>query len=99
LDQHEALENQFDGMSDESFTYADYETTRERLVEKVQGSLTAKDRTFLLDFKRLEPDWSIYDYQDYPSVKWKILNLNKLKNKNPAKYKDQYNRLENFLGR
>ena len=36
-----------------------------------------KDKAFLLSLNRLTPDWSIYDYQNFPSVKWKLLNLEK----------------------
>jgi len=52
---------------------------------------------FLLSVNRLEPDWSIYDYQDFPSVKWKLLNLQKLKKNNPDSYQQQLNRLQKCL--
>lgn len=97
LDQREALTNQFDGMTDISFSYEDYESTREDLIRVVNQSLTNEDKKFLVSFKSLEPDWSIYPYEQYPSIRWKLLNLQKLKDNNPKKYAEQVGRLENFL--
>ena len=97
LDQEEALLNQFDGMTSEPFTYKDYENTREKLIELIQNSLTQKDKEFLTGFKELQPDWSLYPYEQYPSIRWKLLNLQKLKDSNPVKYDQQVNRLKGFL--
>lgn len=97
LDQKEALVNQFDGMTDVPFTYDDYESTREKLIKAIQVSLTRTDIDFLIGFKSLEPDWSIYPYEHFPSIRWKMLNLQKLKDKNPQKYDEQINRLRDFL--
>ncbi|WP_286850642.1 MULTISPECIES: nucleotidyl transferase AbiEii/AbiGii toxin family protein [Sphingobacterium] len=97
LDQKEALVNQFDGMTDVLFTYEDYESTREKLINEIQASLTNSDIDFLIGFKSLEPDWSIYSYEQYPSIRWKLLNIQKLRDKNPEKYNEQVNRLKEFL--
>lgn len=97
LDQREALTNQFDGMTDIPFSYEDYESTREDLIRVVNESLTNEDKKFLVSFKSLEPDWSIYPYEQYPSIRWKLLNLQKLKDNNPKKYAEQVGRLKNFL--
>ncbi|WP_024771786.1 nucleotidyl transferase AbiEii/AbiGii toxin family protein [Aquimarina macrocephali] len=86
LDQRKAMENQFDGMSDESFTYEDFEATRESLIEAIQNSLNEKDKQFLLSFKSTEPDWSIYNFEKFPSVQWKLQNLQGLRKKNPEKH-------------
>ncbi|TCU04431.1 hypothetical protein EV132_14013 [Rhizobium sullae] len=85
-DQRQAMENQFAGMSAEEFTYDDYEAVRARLVEQVNAALSDNERDFLLSFKELAPDWSANDSANYPSVKWKLLNLEKLKSANPAKH-------------
>jgi len=60
LDQRTAFDNQFQGMSDIDFTYEDFENTREKLIETVNLSLTDTDRSFLLSFKRGEPDWNLF---------------------------------------
>lgn len=97
LNQQEALLNQFDGMTSDPFTYEDYERTKEKLIGLIQGSLTQEDKKFLIEFKELRPDWSIYPYEQYPSIRWKLVNLQKLKDKNPNKYNEQLNRLKEFL--
>lgn len=40
---------------------------------------------------------TIYDYQDFPSVKWKLLNLDKFCKDNPEAYQQQLNELESIL--
>jgi len=97
LDQRSAFENQFEGMSAIAFNYDDYETTRFQLIETVRGSLDENDKTFLLSLNRLAPDWSIYDYQNFPSVKWKLLNLDKFKRDNLDVYQQQLTELEDIL--
>ena len=97
LDQRTAFENQFEGMATIEFSYDDYEATRLQLVETVKASLNEEDKAFLLSLNRLTPDWSIYDYQNFPSVKWKLLNLEKFKKVNPEAYQQQLSELESIL--
>ena len=97
LDQRIAFENQFEGMSTIEFSYDDYEVTRAKLIEIIKSSLDEADKIFLLSLNRLMPDWSIYDYQDFPSVKWKLLNLEKFKKENPESYQQQLSELESIL--
>jgi len=59
--------------------------------------LSGDDKAFLLSLNRLVPDWMIYDYQDFPTVKWKLLNLEKFKKDNPEAYQQQLNELESVL--
>ena len=89
-DQKSALINQFAGMTDEAFAYEEYEKVREKLVSIIHENLTEKDKEFLLSVKNATPDWSIYDFQKFPSINWKLQNLQKLKEKNPDKHKEQY---------
>lgn len=96
-DQRSALENQFAGMTDDEFSYEEYEHIKEKLVATIHESLTDKDKEFLLSVKNVTPDWSIYDFQNFPSMNWKLQNLRKLKEKNPAKHKEQYEALRQKL--
>lgn len=96
-DQSTAFRNQFDGMSAIEFTYNDYEATRFELIETVKLHLTKNDKTFLLSLNRLASDWSIYDYQRFPSVSWKLLNLEKFKKEDPERYQKQLVELESVL--
>jgi predicted nucleotidyltransferase component of viral defense system len=99
LDQRTAFDNQFEGMSTVPFSYDDYEATRLQLIEAAKTSLDEGDKAFLLSLNRLEPDWTTYDYQEFPSVKWKLLNLEKFKNDNPDVYQQQLSELESILER
>ncbi len=93
IDQRAAFEQQFEGMSAIDFSYDDFEATRNSLITIIAESLSDKDKAFLLSFNRLEPDWSDYDFQKFPSVKWKLINLEKLKIKNLDKYELQLEKL------
>ncbi len=97
LDQQAAFENQFEGMSAMEFSYADFEAARTRLIEAINDSLNESDSDFLLSLHRLEPDWSIYDFQDKPSVRWKLLNLERFRQENPDAYGEQLAQLESAL--
>jgi predicted nucleotidyltransferase component of viral defense system len=96
-DQRLAMANQFAGMSDEQFTYEEYEFVREMMVKTLQASITEADKLFILGFKNSIPDWSIYNFEAYPSIKWKLQNLEKIKTTNPAKHKELYDSLKRKL--
>lgn len=100
IDQSEALEKQFKGMSDVDFSYSDYEEARRNLIALVNDSLTYTDREFLLSFEEGIPDWSkccAGDLSTYPSIKWKVRNIVKLKKTNPDKHKQGTEKLRQFF--
>jgi len=86
IDQQETMVNQFEGMSSETFTYKDFENSRVQLIEAIHQNLTDKDKEFLLSFNKATPDWSIYDFERFPAVQWKLQNLKMLKTKNLEKF-------------
>ena len=97
IDQRLAMTNQFDGMSKEVFSYEDFENTRETLIETIHANLNDSDKKFLVGFKNAEPDWSLYDFQKFPSVQWKLQNIANLKSKNPRKHTDIFEKLKEKL--
>ena len=100
VDQADALKNQFEGMTDVAFTYEDYEATRKELVEKVNRLFTKGEREFLLSFEQGSPDWDkccAGDLSAYPSVKWKLNNILKLKEANPEKHDAGVEKLRQHL--
>ncbi len=99
LDQKSALERQFAGMTPEQFSNEEYEKVRHDLIDVIRNSLTLEDKDFLLNFKNLKPVWEKYNYADFPSVRWKIQNLEKLRAKNPEKHLQLYATLKELLGR
>ncbi len=86
-DQRRTMQNHFAGMSEEDFSYQDFEETRDKLVGVIGKSLSDKDKEFLLSVKNVSPDWGIYDFERFPAVQWKLQNLSKLKTVNPEKHK------------
>lgn len=100
IDQTEALENQFQGMTETPFGYEDYLELRTALLGLVNGGLTITDKEFLLSFEQGEPDWQkccAGDLSQYPSVQWKLLNIRKLKESNPVKFEQGLNKLSRYL--
>ena len=100
IDQHEALANQFIGMTDTAFTYEEFEETRNKLIADVNQLMTDADRRFLVSFEQGNPQWEGYEFEyfkDYPSVKWKLLNLQKLAMQNPEKLNAEADKLKSIL--
>ncbi len=100
INQEEALKKQFEGMTDIPFSYEDYENTRKELVGRINIGLTNKDKNFLLSFEQGEPKWDqccAGDLSMYPSVKWKLQNILKLKESNPDKFSVGIENLRNFI--
>ena len=100
IDQQEALDNQFEGMTDEPFNYDDYQTARLNLLEVVNQGLTDDDKAFLISFEDGNPDWSkccAGDLSYYPSVRWKLQNIAKIKSSNPTKHKEGVDKLMGYL--
>ena len=100
IDQKQALENQFKGMSDVPFEYADFEATRTDLIEKINQNLTNIDREFMLSFETGNPDWEkccAGDLSSFPAIQWKLKNIQTLKEKNPSKFNEGIEKLRSFL--
>lgn len=100
IDQMDALEKQFEGMSDIAFSYEDYKQSRLQLVKMVQEGLTMEDKKFLLSFEKGSPEWELCcagDLSNYPSVQWKLLNIRNLQEHNIQKYEQGIKKLNDFL--
>ncbi len=101
IDQREAMANQFEGMTDIPFTYEEFEATRSKLIADVNHLMTEEDKRFLVSFEKGEPQWDGYEFEyfkDYPSVKWKLINLAKLAKQNPQKLVEEASKLEVLFG-
>ena len=100
-DQKSAFNNQFAGMTLVDFSYEDYEKTRATLIENIQQRLTDNDKKFLLSFEKGEPEWDLFPHsvlKDLPAIKWKLLNIKKLKKTNPKKHEQMIIDLKKALG-
>jgi len=82
------------------FEYADFEATRMELIEKVNKSLNEIDREFLLSFESVSPDWEkccAGNLSSYPSIQWKLKNIQTLKETNFSKFNKGVEKLKQFL--
>jgi predicted nucleotidyltransferase component of viral defense system len=99
-DQKHIFETQFSGMTATPFSYANFEETRARLISEVKKSLTDNDKKFLLSFKNGEPQWDLFPLnglKELPAVKWKLQNIQTLKNKNSEKHATLFTALKGKL--
>jgi predicted nucleotidyltransferase component of viral defense system len=100
IDQQDALVKQFTGMTLIDFTYNEYEAVRSKLICDVNDILTGSDKQFLIDFESGEPNWNTSEYssfKNYPSILWKQLNIQKLKETNPEKFNGEVTRLKRLF--
>lgn len=99
--QKSAFDNQFSGMTTIPFNYDDYLNTRKELIEIISNRLTEENRKLFLGFEMGEPEWSLFPYskvKDLPAVKWKLQNIQKLKESNPKKHDGMILNLRKVLG-
>lgn len=90
-------EKEFVGMTTEMVSLEELVAVRERLVIDINKSLTNHEKQFLISFKSLEPNWDLLGIQDiknFPAVKWKLLNLEKMES---VKREDAISKLKKIL--
>ncbi len=85
-DQRGVFEKQFLGMTNEPFSYEEYEEVRSLLIKTIHQALTNADKVFLLSIEMGKPNWHIYDFKDFPAVQWKLMNVERLIVENPEKH-------------
>jgi predicted nucleotidyltransferase component of viral defense system len=95
---HEAtLNSQFSGMTKEKFTYDMYENTRIQLVETVKNNISSEVAELIISFSEGKPKWSTFNFEAFPGIKWKLMNIKKLKEQNPEKHSKQILELKKIL--
>lgn len=100
INQNDALDKQFEGMTDDPFDYVDYEKSRDNLIMVVNEGMTDTDKEFIVSFEEGVPDWKkccAGDLGAYPSVRWKMQNIATLKSKNPGKHQEGINKLKEYF--
>lgn len=91
-----AYENEFVGMPREAVDLDELLDTREQLFNGLPSALTESQRNFLLGLVRCDPDWSLMScphLPEMPAIRWKLRNLERLRNTNPAKFAEQHEEL------
>ena len=94
-------EEQFVGMTTHPVSLAELQEARSNLRSALLTNLQERHKEFLLGLVRLEPDWSLMPFphlRELPALKWKILNLEKLRRTNPKKFELQSTELARHFG-
>ena len=96
-----AYEKEFLGMTVRDVRLEELEETRKRLFAELPSSLDKNEREFLYSVHRLEPNWDLLGIpgvETLPAIRWKLINLESLKAKNPGKFEEMLSALERGLG-
>jgi hypothetical protein len=73
---------------------------RSRLVRTLHASLLPRHRDFLRSLKALAPDWALLPVAHaaaLPSLRWRLLNLEKFRHEQPNRYAEARDRLNRVL--
>jgi predicted nucleotidyltransferase component of viral defense system len=97
INQKTVLENHFNGMTIDAFSYEEFEETRKILIDQIVDKLADKYARFILDFADGNPDLETINFEKFPGIRWKLLNIKKLKFENIEKHKSQLIMLESIL--
>lgn len=94
------FKSEFQGMTAQPVELQKLIETREFLFETLPQALTDNHKNFLLSLVQGNPQWSLMPFahlQDLPALKWKNLNLAKLKKGNKQRFAQQYELLSKHL--
>jgi hypothetical protein len=97
-----AYEADFVGMTSAPISLAELETARRRLMMELPRALSDDHKAFLLSLVKTEPDWSLMRFShlpDLPAIRWKLQNLQKLRDTSAAGFQTQVLLLQQCLDR
>ncbi|MDE2235669.1 MAG: nucleotidyl transferase AbiEii/AbiGii toxin family protein [Gammaproteobacteria bacterium] len=95
------FEHNFSGMTIEPVELDSLLAARERMIRELQQGLTADERRFLLSLVAAEPEWKLLDLphlEQLPGPRWKLQNLERLRESNAGKFAKQSAVLTRLLG-
>jgi predicted nucleotidyltransferase component of viral defense system len=88
----ESFEREFSGMTALTVSAADLEQAQARVRYELPRLLDVDERRFLETLVRGDPEWfrlGIVHLARMPAIRWKLANLERLRNENPRKFKKQ----------
>ena len=91
------FQQEFSGMTLEKIELPNLIDVRTKLIQEIKQTLTEDEIKFILSFKNKNPEWELLGLkgiEDLPAVKWKLINLNKMK---ADKHQQAYEKLEEYL--
>lgn len=96
IDLDKPYTQEFEGMTRASVSLQELLDTRKRLISDIHSRFDENTKRFLMSLHDGTPDFDAIDR--LPAVRWKLINLGKLKNENAAKHAEQRRKLEVLLG-
>ena len=100
-DIRQEFEHNFAGMTVEPVALDALLSARERMVRELQQGLTADERRFLLSLVAAEPEWTLLEVphlEQLPGLRWKLQNLERLREADSLKFAEQSNLLARRFG-
>lgn len=101
IDLNQRYAQEFEGMTRGPVSLDALLHTRSVMISDIQKRLDVHAKRFLLSLHDGDPDFAAIDREqaaDLPAVRWKLLNLEKLRNDNPRKHAEQRSALEALFG-
>jgi predicted nucleotidyltransferase component of viral defense system len=99
-DIRQAFEREFAGMTVNETSLDTLLATREDLVAEIRSSLNDTSKLFMRSFHTLKPDWEFIGsptIRNLPAIRWKLMNLERLRIENPEKYQTMLQQLDAAL--
>ena len=96
------FEKEFSGMTNVPVTLLQLHETRQRLRRELPKAITDGQKRFLISLANGEPEWGLMTcrhLEQLPAIRWKVLNIAKLKKTNPEKFRQQSDELQRQLDR
>ena len=63
----------------------------------VKNNISSEIAELIISFSEGNPKWNIFNFEVFPGIKWKLMNIKKLKEQNPEKHIKQMFELKKIL--
>ena len=96
----QVFEREFVGMTVRETSLDALRATREQLIAAIRSRLDETSKLFLRSFHTFRPDWNLIStpaIRNLPAIRWKLMNLERLKKENPKKYQSLLHELDAVL--
>ena len=101
IDLDQPFTQEFEGMTRTPVSLEELLSIRKRLIADIQSRFDENPKRFLLSLHDGLPDFDAIgrpEAANLPAVRWKLINLKKLKSDNASKHAEQRHELEHLLG-
>jgi predicted nucleotidyltransferase component of viral defense system len=99
IDLKSIYEGEFVNMTEKTVPLALLLEARDELIQTIQKDLSSDEKAFLISVKKGSPDFSLLPFDDlseFPALKWKLININKM---DKSKHKIMLDKLSRVLNK